>query len=178
MPLTESQRKFLTEICDAAVSCEIKTGLPAEITVAQAILESGWGRYVPRGSYNLFGVKDTSRYPGSVQASTIEYIDGKPRTVLAKFEAYPSYQEAIADHARLLTTTSIYKPHFDLYRKTGELNGFIWAISAHYATDPGYATKLMAILNGQEVKKSIEQARARAAVRMALANPVPPEQAS
>jgi len=67
-------------------------------------------------------------------------VDGAPRTVVAKFRAYDSYEESFRDYARLITETPRYEKAL---AKVNSVQG--WAAElqrAGYATDPNYASKL------------------------------------
>src|SRR6185369_14198968 len=99
---------FLERIGNAARTASAASGVPTALIVAQAALESGWGRHEIRGdngspSFNLFGIKADKSWRGPVtEATTTEFIDGVARRVRAKFRAYASYQEAFADYASFL----------------------------------------------------------------------------
>ncbi|MFX7849452.1 glucosaminidase domain-containing protein, partial [Acinetobacter baumannii] len=72
------------------------TGIPAKFMLAQAALETGWGKKEivtrdGRSAHNLFGIKATGNWTGKVvEATTIEYINGKPQKRVEKFRAYDS----------------------------------------------------------------------------------------
>ena len=70
--LTPSQVQFLTAAASAAVSCEKITGVPAALTVAQAVFESGWGSHCP--GCNCFGIKANGRGCGTQLQSTRLYV--------------------------------------------------------------------------------------------------------
>lgn len=68
-----------------------ETGVPAAVTVAQAIIETGWGKHTIGEAKNLFGIK--GRGPaGSVRAPTREFINGQWVTVNADFAKYDSFE--------------------------------------------------------------------------------------
>jgi flagellum-specific peptidoglycan hydrolase FlgJ len=157
--LTKEQLDFLKDIALAAVASEAETDVPAELTTAQAILETGWGRYMPPNSNNLFGIKDTDRYPGASYAMTTEWIKGSPVKIQAAFEKYPSLQACISDHARLISSAGVYAPHYQVYKTDRDSRGYLWGIAAHYATDPGYARKVWRIMQMEELQREIQLAR-------------------
>jgi len=122
------------------------SGIPAAFMLGQAGHETGWGKSAIRtadggNSYNLFGIKATGGWDGKVAAvTTTEYVDGAPRTVVAKFRAYDSYEESFRDYARLITENPRYEKAL---AKVNSVQG--WAAElqrAGYATDPNYASKL------------------------------------
>jgi len=140
---------FVNGIFLLAVLDEERTGVPATVTTAQAILESNYGREAPadlydrRNSHNLFGIKGEGP-AGSVAAWTDEEVDGAMTRVVARFRAYQNFAESIADHSSLLAGSSRYRPLL------ASRDPHQWAQglqSAGYATDSGYARKLQAIMD-------------------------------
>lgn len=139
--------KFIDAIAPAAVRCMKHSGVPASVTLAQAILESAWGKSVK--GMNLFGIKADSSWTGpTVSFPTHEVVNGKPIQIEAKFRAYSSWDGSVEDHAKFLTENPRYKPAFAF--KDGP--NFARAIAkAGYATDPAYADKLIAIMRGRDL---------------------------
>lgn len=137
-----SPKDFIAALTPAAVASQAKTGIPASFTIAQAALESGWGKSAP--GFNLFGIKADSSWRGDVQTlPTTEYIGGKPITVQARWRKYPTWQGSIDDHAAFLLKNPRYKPAFAF--KDGQQ--FTRAVArAGYATDPAYAEKVIRVI--------------------------------
>lgn len=120
--------------------------LPASVCIAQAALESGWGRYVI-GQYNLFGRK----YNGSglyVELETQEYLDNQWQTVLAKFQDYSSLEEAVNDWCILLTEEPAYASCLE---HKDDVAAFVAAVAPVYATDPDYADKVLATIQANRL---------------------------
>lgn len=125
------------------------SGVPAELIMAQAALETGWGRQqIPTGnggnSHNLFGIKANSTWKGTTTAvTTTEFIEGVAQERVESFRVYPSYHAAFADYARLISNNPRY---------AGVISASTPAQAARalqqggYATDPNYANKLIAIM--------------------------------
>ena len=141
-----AQAGFVERMWPAAVAAERRTGVPAAFIVGQSALESGWGRQEPRHpdgrpSHNLFGIKAGPGWRGAVvEASTTEYVDGRPIRTVERFRAYDSYEESFADWARLMATSPRYA---DVLRAGGSVESFAAGLQrAGYATDPHYASKL------------------------------------
>ena len=150
-----SAADFAARMRPHAQAAERQTGIPAHFMVAQAALETGWGRAEPRfadgrTSFNLFGIKAGRGWKGAtVEASTLEYVDGQPQRQTERFRAYGSYAEAFADYARLLTES----PRYGAAVASRDGAGFARALqSAGYATDPQYAAKLERIIKGLEAR--------------------------
>ena len=124
-------------------------GVPAPLILAQAALESGWGKREIRAddgtqSFNLFGIKADRSWKGAtVETTTTEYVDGEPQKVRAKFRAYASYEEAFTDYARFITRN----PRYANVLATDDPNEAAHGLQrAGYATDPRYGEKLVRIM--------------------------------
>lgn len=122
------------------------------ITIAQGILESGYGNHAPGN--NLFGIKGD--YRGQSQLLwTNEYKNGKYIRVLAKFRKYPNWFESIADHSYLLCRLPRYK-------KIIGCKDYILACqylkSAGYATAPDYDTKLIKVIEDNNLTRFDKEA--------------------
>lgn len=140
---------FAERLAPHAEAASAATGLPAKFLLAQAALESGWGKREIRHadgspSHNVFGIKAGRGWDGKVaEVMTTEYIDGVAHKRVEKFRAYDSYAEAFADHARLLSSS----PRYREVVAASDANGFAEALQkAGYATDPAYARKLKGVL--------------------------------
>jgi peptidoglycan hydrolase FlgJ len=146
---------FVARLRPHALAAERDTGIPAHFMVAQAALETGWGKAEPRfadgrSSFNLFGIKAGRGWKGAtVEAGTVEYVDGQAQRQTERFRAYGSYAEAFADYARLLTES----PRYSAAAASRDGAGFARALqNAGYATDPQYASKLERIITSPALK--------------------------
>lgn len=126
-----------------------KYGIPASVTIAQAILETGWlrtntpsSRKMIYAAKNLFGIKGVGP-AGHVEIPTYEHIDGRTVLVKAKFRAYHSYAESFEDHTKLLTNSRYYA---DALKYRGDPQRYIREVAKNYATDPNYADKIWSIV--------------------------------
>ena len=105
------QKAFIAKVGALAAADMKHSGVLASLTVAQAILESGWGASALAKQANaLFGIKADSRWSGRVySAKTQECYDGVSfATVDALFRAYDSWEHSIADHSAFLLAGSRY----------------------------------------------------------------------
>lgn len=149
--LPPSAREFVSRVWPHAVEASRATGIPAQFMVAQAALETGWGRSEPRtadgrSSHNLFGIKAGRSWNGAVAESpTTEYVDGVARRQTERFRAYGSYAESFRDYANLLTSSPRYAGIVGLQSPAAFAQGLQ---RAGYATDPKYADKLTRIIGG------------------------------
>jgi len=138
---------FIAAILPAAQASSLKTKIPAAFTVAEAALESGWGgSELVTTARNLFGVKaDTSWRGSTVMLPTKEFFKGTWLVVKALWRAYATWQECIDDHAQFLLTNPRYASALAV---CDDVTAFTHAIAAAgYATDPNYATKILAVIH-------------------------------
>jgi peptidoglycan hydrolase FlgJ len=133
----------------SAQAASAASGVPAPLILAQAALESGWGKREIRAddgtqSFNLFGIKADRGWKGPVvEITTTEYVDGEPQKVRAKFRAYASYDEAFADYASFITRNPRYANVLATDDPAQAAHGLQ---RAGYATDPQYGHKLVRIM--------------------------------
>jgi flagellar protein FlgJ len=126
-------------------------GVPASVTIAQAILESGWGRSsLSVTDKNYFGIKCQGTSYGKLANGCHVYRTqectkaGECFTTSASFRTYASMAHSFRDHGSFLRVNSRYKPAF---AHTRNANKFIWAVwKAGYATDPNYYTKITTLM--------------------------------
>ncbi|SFB22261.1 flagellar protein FlgJ [Collimonas sp. OK607] len=141
--------QFLSRMTSSAQVASKASGVPAQLILAQAALESGWGKREIKGddgsrSHNLFGIKASKAWKGPVvQAVTTEYIDGVPQQTKASFRAYASYDEAFTDYARFLASNPRYAQVLATRDPAEAAHGLQ---RAGYATDPQYGEKLVRIM--------------------------------
>lgn len=154
--LTEQQLDFLNIAAGASVATEQTSKVPAELSLIQAIDESGWGVHAPGN--NIYGIKAV---PGEAytRKMTEEYINGQMEYVEQDFAAYPSLADAFAAHAELISQGTYFKAAFEQYESDRDIPALIRNVAEHYATDPNYADKLLAILRMPSVQSAISVAR-------------------
>lgn len=144
--MTAEQKSFIERVGKLAAADMEKSGVLASLTIAQAILESGWGKSGLTVKANaLFGIKAGSSWKGKVySAQTQECYDGATyTTITALFRAYDSWAESVADHSALLTGMARYKAVIG----ERDYKAACRAIkAAGYATDPNYADKLIQLV--------------------------------
>ena len=136
-------------VISAAQAAEKAWKIPAAVTISQWALESNWGRSMPTGSNNPFGIKAVGNQP-SVEASTREFEGGKWITIQAKFRKFDSLDDAFDEHGQLLATKKAYanaREHLD------DPNAFADALTGVYATDPDYGGKLKRTMKAHDLYK-------------------------
>lgn len=135
---------FIDSIAAGAVATQKKYGVPASVTIAQAILESGWGKSsLTTKAFNYFGMKGTGP-AGSVTVPTKEYVNGHWITINAAFRRYHNAAESMEDHGRLLATSSYYKKAMAV---RNDPRAFANALTGVYATAPNYGATLIQLMN-------------------------------
>ncbi len=153
--------EFTAALRPLARDAGVALGLAPDILIAQAALETGWGRHViadpsGRSSHNLFAIKAGSDWNGaSVDVQTLEYINDRPVTINARFRAYPNMEAAFADYVAFLREQPRYA---DALKHDGSARKFVTELAqAGYATDPRYAEKILAIKDQIAAQSTLAQ---------------------
>ena len=150
---------FVQAMAPHAQAAADKLGVSVRALLAQAALETGWGKHLPHrhdgsSSFNLFGIKAGGGWDGDkVSVPTLEYEDGVAVRKRDNFRAYADPGQAFADYARMLSDN----PRYAHALGQGEnVAGFAHALSrGGYATDPAYAAKLTAIANSPQMREAL-----------------------
>lgn len=144
-----SPEDFVKQLWPCAEEAGRELGINPTHLLAQAALETGWGKSMPcdangNPSYNFFGIKATGDWSGdSVSARTLEFQGGVPVPQNARFRSYDSAQDSFRDYVALLRDN----PRYAAALNTGnDAKAFATALQrGGYATDPAYAQKISAI---------------------------------
>ncbi|WP_045727453.1 glucosaminidase domain-containing protein [Xanthomonas sp. GPE 39] len=149
---------FVAKIWNHAQKAAHELGVDARALVAQAALETGWGRHGMAhnnspSSNNMFGIKATGWSGDRITAKTHEYVDGVKQSQTADFRAYASPADSFADYVQMLKTN----PRYQQALKAGtDIRGFAQGLQrAGYATDPSYASKIAAIAAGPTIGRAV-----------------------
>ena len=141
---------FTARMLPYAEKVSASTGIPAIFMLAQAALESGWGRSELKyqngaPSHNLFGIKASENWAGrSVDAMTTEFIGGEFVKRVEKFRAYDSYADSFKDFTDLLRQNTRYSK---VLRHLNDPISYSQAMGkSGYATDPNYGAKLQSLI--------------------------------
>lgn len=166
LPAGAGPRAFVEKVWPQAVEASRATGIPARFLVAQAALETGWGKYELKNadgspSYNLFNIKAGKRWAGdTVSTATTEYSNGVATRENARFRSYGSYADSFRDYARLIGSNPRYAAVVGQDDATTFARGLQ---AAGYATDPNYADKLARIINGNTLRTALAASATRSA---------------
>lgn len=133
------QEKYISTYAEIAVQEMYRSGIPASITLAQGMLESGNGRSeLALKSNNHFGIKCHSNWNG---ARVFHDDDAKGEC----FRKYDHPHQSYRDHSDFLRYRDRYKFLFEL--KPTDYKGWAYGLKkAGYATDPSYPTKLIRLI--------------------------------
>lgn len=140
---------FLDRMDAAAQVASDQTGLPKRLILAQAALETGWGRHEIRHadgsrSFNVFNIKATGWQGDSAEVTTTEFAGSRAYKTRAAFRAYESYEQAFSDYARLISESPRYAPVVNAPTAEDAARALQ---NCGYATDPAYADKLVSIMS-------------------------------
>jgi flagellum-specific peptidoglycan hydrolase FlgJ len=172
VPGTAAQQAFISHVAPGAIAMQSRYGVPAAVTIAQAIDESGWGQSaLAIRDHNLFGIKGTGP-AGTDMLPTQEYENGQYVTITSPFRVYHNVAESIADHGKLLATNPVYQ-HAMSDRHLPD--AFATDLTGVYATDPHYGSSIIAIMRLYNLYQFNTSAQAPA--QQAPAQQVPAQQA-
>lgn len=150
--MNTEQKNFIKKVGALASADMKKSGVLASLTVAQAILESAWGKSeLAAGGNALFGIKATKSWKGKVYCKdTKECYDGVNLVDVknAAFRAYNSWEESIEDHSAFLKANKRYK---EVIGETDYKKACEAIKAAGYATDPDYVEKLVKLIEDYEL---------------------------
>ncbi|MDQ6619004.1 MAG: flagellar assembly peptidoglycan hydrolase FlgJ [Pseudomonadota bacterium] len=137
---------FIDKLRPHAEAVAQAAGIPVHYLLAQAGLETGWGKSLPRTadgqtSHNLFGIKAGTQWKGATaEAPTTEVVQGQAVRTTERFRAYGSFTEAFQDFATLLKDSARYA---GVIAKSADPRAYAEGLQrAGYATDPHYGAKL------------------------------------
>lgn len=156
-----SPEEFIQSLLPKVKAAAKALGIDPEVLVAQAALETGWGKKViadntGKPSNNLFNIKANNWSGGSVSAATLEFSNGKVAKETAAFRQYDSVEESVKDYVAFIKNNPRYS---DFAHGVKSAEEYIHGIAnAGYATDPSYADKVLSVL-----ERVVEKAKALSA---------------
>jgi len=159
----DSPVDFIRSLLPAARKAASSLGLDPLALIAQAALETGWGKRMIKtasgdNSFNLFGIKASRNWQGDTAVvDTLEYRQGVARKEQAKFRAYESPEQSLKDYTDFIGNSLRYQQA--VAAATEPAAYFSELQAAGYATDPNYAQKIMSVFKSS----AFEQVRAELA---------------
>lgn len=164
-----SSESFIQQVYAMASQAAEKLGVQPEALIAQAGLETGWGKKITsigdKSSFNFFNIKADKRWQGdSVTVQTLEVRQGIPTKEYAAFRSYENPQQSFDDYVEFINNN----PRYEQARQANDSESYIYALEqAGYATDPQYGEKILRILNSSEIKNAVKRAVTSQPIAMA-----------
>lgn len=149
-PLPADNGMFSGKLILGAQQAERTYGVPASVSLAQWALESGYGKRMPPGSNNPFGMKARKGETGpTVMAPTAEQrADGSWYTINAPFRVFASMGEAFEEHAKLVGTAKAYAPARAMLPN---VDAYVDVLGPIYATAKDYAKIIKQIMRASNL---------------------------
>jgi flagellar protein FlgJ len=151
----QSAEDFARQLRPYAEQAAKDLGVEPKVLLAQAALETGWGRSLIKNSngsnsFNLFNIKADKAWQGKqAQVPTLEFEQGIAKKVNAGFRSYASFQESFQDYVDFIKTNPRYG---DALKQAGNGERYLYELQrAGYATDPNYANKVMSIYHSDTI---------------------------
>ncbi|CEG56613.1 flagellar assembly peptidoglycan hydrolase FlgJ [Legionella fallonii] len=152
---------FVKAIWPKAKEAASVIGLDPKILIAQAALETGWGKFVAKdsdgsSSNNLFNIKTGNNKDfESVAVKTTEYIADTPINKTESFRKYSSVEQSFNDYVSLIMNNERYQ---GAVANAGNPELFVNELhKAGYATDPKYSNKILAIYHGDDLNRAMQR---------------------
>lgn len=154
--------QFVESVLPLAKKAAGLLGLDPKILIAQAALETGWGRFITQdekgnNSNNLFNIKATgANGEQAVTVKTTEYIANTPIKTNALFKKYDTLEQSFQDYVSLIKGSGRYQ---EALAQTSSPASFISALhKAGFATDPNYSEKVMNVYDSKELQQALHRA--------------------
>ncbi len=153
----KSVEQFIKQLWPYAQQAASQIGVEPKVLMAQAALETGWGKFVigkddGQSSFNLFNIKADKSWQGDKAIeTTLEFEQGRGKKVQAGFRVYDSYQQSFQDYVQFLKSNPRYR---DALKQVENPEAYVNALQqAGYATDPEYSKKIMQIYHDRVFEK-------------------------
>ena len=156
-PAFSDADEFVTALKPHIEQAANELGVSPRVLLAQAALETGWGRHMPvdsdgRASYNLFGIKADASWQGAVARGQTQEYDGQ-RMVSTEdgFRRYDSYAQSVRDYVDFIRSQPRYAAALN---HGGDDKNFVQGLkSGGYATDPQYVEKIFDVARGETLSQ-------------------------
>jgi peptidoglycan hydrolase FlgJ len=159
----DSPQAFLESLFPAFQTVAEQIGLDPKALLAQAAVETGWGKYMihsgnGQNTHNLFGIKADRNWTGNkAVVDSIEFDQGVATTSKSPFRAYENFTDALQDYVNFVQQSPRYE---NALKKSSQPSQYFDELQqAGYATDPAYADKIMSVLNSELLSSFDPQSR-------------------
>lgn len=156
--LFERASDFVEQLLPFAEKSAKKMNVDPRILLAQAALETGWGKFIMHdgkgtSSNNLFGIKGNNNWQGDqVKINTLEVEKGELVKQKESFRMYQSFEKSFDDYVEFLNANPRYQKALSV---VDDLKNYTQSLQkAGYATDPDYASKIMRIFNQDVIQQA------------------------
>lgn len=151
----QSHQQFIERLVPHAQELQDGYGVLPSIILGQAILESNWGKSTLASKYNnLFGIKAYGDQK-KVSLETKEFVNEEWITIQGDFKVYDSWEQSMDDHTQLFVQGVDWNPA--LYEEVITATNYQEAAQAlqdaGYATDPGYAQKIIQVIETYQLNQ-------------------------
>jgi peptidoglycan hydrolase FlgJ len=159
-----SPSAFVKSLWPYAKAAAEKLSLDPKLLIAQAALETGWGKHVMRdtngqSSNNLFGIKAGQSWNGKVaQVASLEHNGVALVKQHSTFKAYSDYQQSFEDFINFLKQGSRYQQALEVTEQPEKFTQELQ--KAGYATDPEYAQKILGVYQSPTLANALSQVEA------------------
>ncbi|TQV84866.1 flagellar assembly peptidoglycan hydrolase FlgJ [Aliikangiella coralliicola] len=155
--LFSEAKEFVAELWPYAKAAAQKLNLEPKLLIAQAALETGWGKFIMHDNsgkpgFNLFGIKAGNNWKGeSINIDTLEVEAQQVHKVNASFRKYQNFSESFNDYVDFISGSPRYQKALE---SSESPNVYIQELQdSGYATDPNYANKILRILGEDVIQK-------------------------
>lgn len=154
--LFATPHEFIQSVLPQAQKAAEQIGVDPKVLVAQAALETGWGKHVihqenGEQGFNFFGIKSHRGWDGNaVKVPTLEFESGVAKRSVESFRVYESAEQSFSDYIDFLKSNPRYT---DALNNCDDPQKFTSGLQdAGYATDPEYAEKIMRVYNSEQLR--------------------------
>lgn len=158
MTFDGSVENFVSQLYDIATAAAKKLELDPQVLLAQAALETGWGKKITQhkngdSSFNLFNIKANAQWQGdSVNVATIEFKDNIAVREQADFRAYQTPAQSFDDYVEFVSNN----PRYERALQATDNESYVTELAqSGYATDPEYANKIIRIFNSSSLQAAV-----------------------
>ena len=154
LAITESMasdpaKTYISEYKDIAINEMHRTGIPASVKLAQALIESDWGRSdLAKNANNHFGIKCGGKWSGKTYLKKDDDYDQEGKLMESCFRVYAHPLESFKNHSDFLTDPAKSNRYGFLfnYKKTDYVSWAYGLQTAGYASDQRYPRKLIDVI--------------------------------
>lgn len=132
----------------AAQRTQARTGVRASVTLGQYGLESSYGKRMPSGSNNPFGIKARRGEPFVLARTREEDRSGRSYYTMAKFRKFDTLEDAFEAHAKLLSGK-----RYRAFQQARTVDEAADSLTGVYATDHRYGAKLKSVIHKQGLER-------------------------